>query len=106
MYPTGPKRNGEVEHCSEILLKIVQIARLEGRDWRKTVQDFLFQYRVTPHTVTGISPAELLMGRKLRDRLPKVEFSGEQVTEGYWQQQLRKRDAHSKLRQKEYADRT
>ena len=36
------------------------------------------------------------MGRKLHDKLPKVEFSGDQVTEGYWQQ----------LRQKEYADRT
>lgn len=46
------------------------------------------------------------MGRKLHDKLSKVEFSGEQVTEGYWQQRLRERDARSKLRQKEYADRT
>ena len=46
------------------------------------------------------------MGRKLRDKLSKVEFSGEQVTEGYWQQQLTERDARSKLRQREYADRT
>ena len=46
------------------------------------------------------------MERKLRDKLPTVEFSGEQVTEGYWQQQLREGDARSKLRQKEYADRT
>ena len=27
---------------------------------------FLFQYRVTPHTTTGVSPAELMFGRKLR----------------------------------------
>ena len=46
------------------------------------------------------------MGRKLRDKLPKIEFSGERVTGGYWQEQLRERDARSKLRQKEYADRT
>jgi len=26
------------------------------------------------------------MGRNLRDKHPRVEFSGEQVTEGYWQQ--------------------
>ena len=76
-----------------------------GRDWRQAVHDFLFQYRVTPHSVTGISPAELLMGRKLRDKLPKFEFFGEQVTEGYWQQ-LRERDARSKFRQREHADRT
>ena len=38
--------------------------------------------------------------------VPKLSFSGEQVTEGYWQQQLRERGARSKLRKKEYADRT
>ena len=27
---------------------------------------FLFQYRVTLQTTTGVSPAELLMGRRLR----------------------------------------
>ena len=81
-----PQRNGELERCDETLLKLVRIARLEGRYRRKAVPDFLFQYRDTPHTITGMSPAELLMGRRLRDKLPKVEFSGEQVTEGYWQQ--------------------
>ena len=30
---------------------------------------FLFQYRITPHTATGVSPAELLMGRKLQSHL-------------------------------------
>ena len=91
--PYWPQTNREMERCNETLLKIVRIAQLEKRDWWKALQDSLFQYRVTPHTVTCISPAELLMGRKLRDNLPKVEFSGEQVTEGYWQQQVRERDA-------------
>ena len=26
----------------------------------------LFQYRITPHSTTGVSPAELLMGRRIR----------------------------------------
>ena len=30
---------------------------------------FLFQYRITPHTTTGLSPAEFLMGRRLRSQL-------------------------------------
>ena len=63
--PYWPQSNGEVERVDETILKIVRIARLEGADWRKAVQDFLFQYRVTPRTVTGVSPAELL---KLRER--------------------------------------
>lgn len=81
--PYWPQSNGEVERCNETLLKIVRISRLEARDWQKALQDFLFQYRVTPHTVTGMSPAELLMGRKLRDKLPQVEFCKERATEPY-----------------------
>ena len=91
--PYWPQSNREVERCNETLLKIVRIAQVEKRDWRKAVHASLFQYRVTPHTVTCISPEELLMGRKLRDKNPKVKFFGEQVTEGYWRQQLRERDA-------------
>ena len=104
--PFWPQRNGEVERGNETLLKIVRIARLEGRDWRKALKNFLFQYRVTPHTVTGISPAELLMGRKLLDKLPKVQIPKDRATEAQWQHLLRERDARVKLRQKEYADRT
>ena len=33
---------------------------------------FLFQYRNTLHSTTGMVPAELLMGRKLRLRLDLV----------------------------------
>ena len=42
--------NGEVERCNETLLKIVRIARLEARDWRKVFRDFLFQYRVQSYS--------------------------------------------------------
>ena len=30
---------------------------------------FLFQYRLTPQTTTGLSPAELMFGRRLRSHL-------------------------------------
>ena len=30
---------------------------------------FLFKYRITPQTTTGVSPAQLLMGRRLRTHL-------------------------------------
>lgn len=104
--PYWLQNNGEVERGNETILKIVRIARLEGKDWRKALENFLLQYRVTPHTVTGVSPAELLMRRKLSDKLPRVEFSKYRTTEAYWQQLLRERDSRAKLRQKEYADKT
>ena len=44
------------------------VSKLEG-PMEVRLSKFLFKYRVTPHTTTGISPAELLMGRRLRTHL-------------------------------------
>ena len=33
------------------------------------ISRFLFQYQLTPHSTTGVSPAELLMGRSLHSNL-------------------------------------
>ena len=102
--PYWPQSDGEVERFNKTLLKIIRIAQLQGKNWKGEVQDFLFHYRSTPHTVTPLSPAELLMGRKLRDRLPQVQPPCDQATEAEWQILLRERYARRKLREKEYAD--
>ena len=96
--PYWPQSNGEVERSNETLLKSVRIAKLEGKDWKQAILDFLFQYRTTPHTVTGLSPAELLMGRKLKDKLPRVKPLEEPMNEAYWQALLQERHAKLKLR--------
>ena len=49
---------------------------LEGnraRSLKHRLADFLLRYRTTPHSTTGISPAELLMKRRLRTRLSLVK---------------------------------
>ena len=56
-----------MERGNETILNIVPIACLEGKDWRKELKNFLFQY-----TVIGVSPAELLMGRILEANSPKT----------------------------------
>ena len=35
----------------------------------KAVDRFLFNYRIIPHSVKGLSPAEILMNRKLNSNL-------------------------------------
>ena len=79
-------------------------ARVERRDWKKELNDFLSHYRVTPHTVSGLSPAELLMGRKLRDKLSKLKIPDEQATEVDWQELLKEREGRAKMKQKIYGD--
>ena len=65
--PYHPSSNGQAERAVQVLkegLKKFPKGTLETRLAR-----FLFHYRLTPHTTTGISPAELLMGRQLRSHL-------------------------------------
>lgn len=70
--PYWPQANGEVERQNRSLLKRLKIAHAENRNWREEIQKFLLMYRTTPHSVTGIMPAELLFQRKLKTKLPEL----------------------------------
>ena len=85
-------------------MKVIRIAEVERKPWKEELQKFLFQYRTSPHTVTGVSPAEMLMGRKLGNRLPKMQMKADPMDELQWQIQIRERDARRKRYEKEYAD--
>ena len=85
--PYHPSSIGLAERAVRILkewLRKMKQGTLEDKLAR-----FLFQYRLTPQTTTGVSPGELMMGRRLRTRLdaifPKLE---NQVTKRQWKQRL------------------
>lgn len=63
--PYHPSSNGMAERA-------VQVFKQGFCKSRGSVQDriarFLFQYRVTTHTTTGLSPSVMLMGRNLQTR--------------------------------------
>ena len=81
--------------CS--ILKPLRIVQAEGRNWRSEMDDFLMMYRSTPHSTTGVSPAELLFGRRIRTKLPQLQ----EFTVGY---EVRDRDSERKEKGKVYAD--
>ena len=68
--PYHPIANGEVERFNRSLKKCIQTAMSEGMDWRVVLQNFLLNYRTTPHSTTGVSPSDLFFGRRIRDKLP------------------------------------
>ena len=64
--PYWPPSNGEVERHNETLLKILRIAKIEKANFKREMENFILAYRSTPHSTTGMSPAEMLFNRKLR----------------------------------------
>ena len=68
--PYWPKGNSEIERFYRTLGKAIKSINAEGKDWRKEIFYFIFQYRATPHWTTKETPAKLLMGRELRGKIP------------------------------------
>lgn len=68
--PLHPEANGEIERYMRTLEKFIRAVKIEGGNWRQEVFRFLRHYRATPHSVTGLSPSEMLNNRKLRTEIP------------------------------------
>ena len=57
--PLSPQGNGEVESFMKPLEKAICTAVAENKNWKRVIFKFLLNYRATPHSTTGKSPAEL-----------------------------------------------
>ena len=94
--PYHPSSNGLAERAVRILkegLKKIKDGSISDR-----LAQLLFQYRNTPHSTTGMIPAELLMGRKLRSRLYLIQPNLDRRVNDKQGQQQRHHDQHSKQR--------
>ena len=97
--PYWPRGNAEIERFYCTLGKAIKTMTVEGKDWRTSLDYFLFQYRSTPHSTTKESPAKLLMGRELRGKLPMVVQPDSTVL-----QNAKTRDHVQKQKSKQYFD--
>lgn len=98
--PYWPQMNGLVERQNQGILRALRIAKSMKVDWRKAVDEYVYSYNTTPHSVTGKSPMELLTGRPVKDLLPSLR------TEPYWKRDegTRDKDTIKKMQGKLYAD--
>ncbi|KAM7284664.1 uncharacterized protein ISCGN_001758 [Ixodes scapularis] len=55
-----PQANGLVKRFNRSLKNFIQVSVLEGRPLKEAAVDYLGVYRSTPHSTTGVSPAQLL----------------------------------------------
>ena len=88
--PYHPSTNGLAERAVQTFKQ--GISRIEGSTTQEKISKFLFKYRITPHSVTGVPPSELLLGRRLRCRLDT------------WHPDISQRVEHQQRRQKQAHD--
>ena len=65
-----PQGNAEVERFMQPLMKAIQTAHVENKVWQQEPCRFLLQYRSTPHSMTQVPAAELLLNGTVCRKLP------------------------------------
>ena len=78
---------------------MIQVAQIEGKDWRQELHKFLTAHRSTPQMTTGVAPFFLMFGREMRSKLPELRREAPITNE-----EIRDRDWARKLTQKDYVD--
>ena len=71
--PYHPSSNGAAERTVQTFKKFMEKQELGKSSIETLVSRFLFSYRNTPHSRTGLTPAELLMNRKPRTLLTSIK---------------------------------
>lgn len=86
-----PSTNGLAEKMVQTFKKTL---RTTSDPVQIAIDKFLFNYRMTPHTTTGVSPAELMFGRRLRSRLDLL-WPSESIATRVAAKQQDQKDHHS-----------
>lgn len=94
--PYHPASNGLAERAVRTFKTGVQ--KLSG-DIHTKIARFLFHYRISPQSTTGVSPAELLMGRRLRSTLDLLKPDLEKRVANQQDKQKQAHDMGTKDRQ-------
>ena len=98
--PEDPQCNGFAENFVKLMCKLLHTAVTEGKDPKVELYNYLLHYRATPHSTTGMSPAEMLFKRKLQTKLPQIFVRNDTPELA----QIREHHDQKKLLQKKYHD--
>ena len=94
--PNHPASNGLAKRAVQTFKE--GLKKSSKGDLETQLTRFLFQYRITLHSTTGITPAELLAGRKPKARLNLLKPNVDARVEDIQVKQKFKHDQHAKDR--------
>ena len=101
--PYHPASNGLVERAVQTFKNGMK--KLTEGNVETKVSRFLFKYRLTPQSSTGVSPSELMFGRRLHSPLDNIRPSLERKTNRNLERQKKAHDSHARCREFEVGDR-
>ena len=91
--PAYPQANDLVENFNRMIDKVFRTSNVEIKNWKQELYKFLSNYRATPHTTTGKSPAEIMFpNRTFKTRIPDFIVNKDEVKD----EDIRKKDAQEK----------
>jgi len=97
--PYHPQSNGAAERSVRVVKDALFKQVLEGKKgipMKHGLGNFLFRYRTTPHGTTGVTPAELMVKRRLRTRLSLIKPNLAQRVENKQEKQKMYKDLKCK----------
>lgn len=100
--PYHPSSNGLAERAVQTFKDLMR--KCSGNTMETRLHRALFSYRITPQSTTGLSPAEMMMERKLRCTLDKIHPDFTSKIELKQQVQKEQHDQHAKSRYFEVGD--
>ena len=100
--PYHPSTNGLAERAVQTFKQALK--KNATVDMETALDRFLFRYRITPHSTTGRSPSELLVGRTLRSHLGLVQPHLDTTVRRKQDAQKTNHDQHAKARSFDIGD--
>ena len=94
--PYHPASNGLAERAVRTFKEAMK--RADSGSIEAKVSRFLFRYRNTPHSTTGQSPAELLLGRKMKTHLEILRPDIASRVNDHQERQKQEHDRHAQHR--------
>ena len=95
--PYHPSSNGLAERAVQTFKEGMR--KLKDGSLETKLSRFLFKYRLTPQSTTGVSPSELMFGRRLRSHLDHVRPEIDRTTRLNQERQKQGHDRRARIRE-------